>query len=157
MNKIFLLIGLVLLSSCRYGISYSELTGLEEAKNQVVQIQSQNLSEEDHEALKTYFGSVKNLAFELKQDIGMRNYFHRKFFSYFRPDSCEKLLLSQETYQSIMSKCEVNDFFVCSEDVKYYQEILFEVKKYLTELEITNLKKDPECLGLMSKLGVVNE
>src|SRR5690606_6328191 len=107
---------LCFLSSCKYGVSYSEFLSLEEAKENVEQVKSRNLSQKDHEVIKKYFGKVKELAYDFKQDSYMRSYFHRNFFRYFKNDLCSKVLLSKSKYDFLVSKCEVGDFFVCSEE-----------------------------------------
>ena len=154
MKILLSLLVLCFFTSCRYGTSYSEFLSLEDAKNNVELIRSKDLSQKDHEAIKEYFGKVKELAYDFKQDSYMRNYFHNKFFRYFKTDLCSKVLLSKRSHDILMNKCEVNGFFVCSEEVKYYRQILQSIKSDFTALELENFKKDRACSSTLSDLGV---
>lgn len=148
---------LIAISSCRYGVSYSELLDLEKKKEAVIEIAEKDLTLSNQRILKDYFNSIKELVYDLKNDTGMRNYFHRKYFRYFRPEMCEKLILPNSEYIEVLNKCNVSGFYICSEEVKYYKEMLLEVKKLYTDMEIQSLEREKKCWNLIKELGVINE
>ena len=154
-----LLLSMMLLSltSCKYGRTFSDVKNLEEKKNSVENIQFEELDLSNQEVLRDYFSSLKEVAYEFKNNSYIQNYTHRKFFKYFDSTLCNKILLSQATYQTIMNKCNVSGFYICSEEVKYYSQILIEVKNLLTQTEISNIRKDQSCESKLLNLGVLNE
>ena len=154
-----LLLSMMLLSltSCKYGRTYSDVKNLEGKKNSVENIQFEELDLSNQQVLRDYFSSLKEVAYEFKNNSYIQNYTHRKFFKYFDSTLCNKILLSQATYQTIMNKCNVSGFYICSEEVKYYSQILIEVKNLLTQTEISYIRKDQSCESKLQNLGVLNE
>lgn len=154
-----LLLSMMLLSltSCKYGRTFSDVKNLEEKKNSVENIQFEELDLSNQQVLRDYFSSLKEVAYEFKNNNYIQNYTHRKFFKYFDSSLCDKILLSQATYQRIMNKCNVSGFYICSEEVKYYSQILIEIKNLLTQTEISNIRKDQRCESKLQNLGVLNE
>ena len=157
MKLLILSIMLISLTSCKYGRTFSDVKNLEGKKISVENIQFEELTVENQKVLRDYFSSLKEVAYEFKNNEYIQNYTHRKFFKYFDGSLCDKVLLSQATYQTIMNKCNVSGFYICSEEVKYYSQILIEVKNLLTQTEVSTIRKDQSCESKLINLGVLNE
>lgn len=157
MKYLFLVAVILSLASCKYGRTFSDVKNLEGKRISVENIQFEDLNIENQKVLRDYFSSLKEVAYEFKNSSYIQNYTHRKFFKYFDSSLCDRILLSQKTYQTIMKKCNVSGFYICSEEVKYYTEILVEIKNLLTTTEVSNIRKDLGCESKLSNLGVLNE
>lgn len=157
MKLLILSIMLISLTSCKYERTFSDVKNLEEKRISVEQIQFEDLNVDNQKVLRNYFSSLKEVAYEFKNSKRIQKYTHRKFFKYFDITLCNKILLPQKTYKRLMSKCNVSGFYICSEEVKYYTQILSEMKSLLTEVEISNIRKDSICESKLLELGVLNE
>lgn len=154
-----LILSMMLLSftSCKYGRTFSDVKNLEGKRISVENVQFEDLDVENQKVLRDYFSSLKEVAYEFKNSKYIQRYTHRKFFKYFDKSLCNKVLLSQETYKRLMNKCNVSGFYICSEEVKYYVQILTEMKSLLTDVEISNIRSDSMCESKLLELGVLNE
>ena len=158
MRTIFL-IPIIMLSfvSCKYGVTYGNLKDLKNKQASVELVSSEDLTIENQKLLRIYFSSIKDLIYEYKNNQRMRSYTYKKFFKYFSDDFCEEGVAGEDLYRKIMSKCTVNGFYICSDEVRYYKEMLLEAKKLFTEVEFNKILKSDVCKQKLNKLGVINE
>ncbi len=150
---IFFLVTLSL-TSCRYEASFDALKSLESKKDKVEQIYTEELSEESQVVLRDYFRSIKNLTYRVNNNSKMKKYIHKKFSKFFSSDVCEKVILGESYYSSILKKCSVNGFFICSEEVRHYKKILEAGKSLFLSSELKQIKASKKCQQKLIKLGV---
>jgi len=158
MNKLIIM-SLLMLStvSCKYGITYGNLNELSNKKAEVVKISGEELTTENQKVITTYFASIKNLIYEFKNNSRMQSYTHKKFFSYYKNNFCENGVLGDDVYSDIMKKCTVSGFYICSDEVKYYKQMISEFKKQLTKIELTKIFENESCKEKLLNLEVINE
>jgi len=158
MNKL-LVLSLLMFSvvSCKYGTTYGNLKGLSHLKSEVENVSNQDLTTENQKVIRTYFSNIKNLVYEFKNNSRMQSYTHKRFFKYFKGEFCDKGVLGIDAYNEIMNKCTVSGFYICSDEVKFYKEMLSEIKTLFTKLEISKIIESESCKQKLLNLEVINE
>lgn len=101
---------------------------------------------EEHKVIKKYFEGIKEQSNLLQQNTKKL----RRFNTYLAEQDlqliCDDIFLSKEKWNLLLNNCTKNRFFLCSEEVRAYEQIKDDFKKVLS-LEIQNrLKEDPSCL-----------
>ncbi len=157
MKYILLLVFVLGFSSCRYQTTFSNLQDLKKSKEKVELISSQDLNTENQEILRNYFSQIKSITYEYLNDSKMQQYTHRKFARYFQESLCNEILLDIKTLNEINSKCNVNSFYICSEEVRSYVSILKKAKTLLSEYETERVEASKSCKDKLIGLGVINE
>lgn len=157
MKYIFILLSVLILSSCKYNSTFSELKSLKESKAKVEAIAADNLTAKNQLILRTYFSSLKNLAYDFLSNSRMQQYTHKKFFNYFDDSLCEETLLDEKFYSQILKKCTANGFYVCSDEVRAYKKILSSVKNLFNENELKKMTSSDSCKTKLLSLGVLSE
>lgn len=154
MNKLIYILLALFLTSCRYADELNSLTGLEVKKAKLTEIQNENLSYENQKILRDYFVTSTRLISGLENDSRFSNYFHKKFFSYYKSDYCEKTLISKELYSHLKEKCTVSGFYICPDEFKNFEKLLSGFYSKLTELEKKEFSREVSCQKLMSEWGL---
>jgi hypothetical protein len=157
MKYTLLLILTILISSCKYQTTFNQVKSLESLKVEVESVASQELNADNQEKLRAYFSSIKDIAYKFMTNSKMQKYTHKKFMRFFQDSICEDILVDESTYRTIMKKCSVSGFYICSEEVKSYLEILKEVKKLFKSSELKKITSNKRCESKLKKLGVINE
>ena len=157
MKTILILLISISVSSCRYGVTYSELSALKDKKQKVESILSEELNTKNQRVLRDYFKAVKEIIYDFSTNRSMQSYMHRKFFRYFSEKICSDSLISKEHYDVVLSKCKVNDFFICSEEIKFLDVMLKKTSTYFTPKELSAITQSKNCKRLLSSFGVINE
>lgn len=142
------------LTSCKYKASFNALNGLESKKNKIEQVYDEELTEESQEVLRDYFRSIKNLVYRVNNNSKMKKYMHKKFSKFFKSNICEKVILDESHYSSIVKKCSVNGFFICSEEVRHYKKMLEAGISLFRPNELQQIKGSQKCQQKLKKLGV---
>lgn len=154
MRKIgFLFLFVLGFNSCKYEETYQKYLDLSDAKSEIISF-SGELDEDEIDVTSDYFVTLKNLAYQVKYDKKIKKYLNKRFDKYFNKKDCVDIFLDKIEYHSVLSKCEVNGFFVCAEEAKYYVEIIKEVKKSLEHENVKDVLKDKVCNQKMKDLGV---
>lgn len=158
MNKLIIM-SLLLLStvSCKYGVTYGNMKELGNKKTEVEKISGQDLTTENQKVIREYFSTIKNLVYEFKNSSRMQTYTHKKFFNYYKNEFCEDGILGVDIYNEIMKKCTVSGFYICSDEVKFYKQMLLEAKKLLTVREKEKILENESCKEKLLNLEVINE
>lgn len=157
MKQIILLLSILMLSSCRYNETFSNLKSLKVAKENVEKISTEELTAENQKTLRIYFSKLKDIAYEFKNNSKMQRYTHKKFTKFYNKSFCDEFIVSEQAYSEILKKCKVSGFYICSEEVRSYKNLLLSVKRLLIEKEIKTLTSNQRCRTKLSDLGVVNE
>ena len=157
MNYIMILLSVLILSSCKYNVTFSKLNSLEDSKNRVEKVASENITAENQVILKKYFSTIKNITYEFLSNTKMQEYTHKKFSKYFNENKCNNILLSAKVYKDILNKCTVNGFYICSDEVRAYQKVLISAKGLLRKNELKNILDNQSCKEKLVNLGVINE
>lgn len=157
MKYLLLLSTVFALSSCKYNSTFTQIKNLETSKNKVEEISSQDLNVENQKIIRAYFSTIKDLTYEFMNNSKMQRYTHKKFSKFFNESICEKIILDEGTYTELMTKCTVNGFYICSEEVKDYKSLLIRAKKLLNESELKMISSNNLCKSKLLDLGVINE
>lgn len=143
------LMGLIL-TSCKYSNEFSKLKNLKTTKNALMSSSDFELNEENQKLLAEYFGYTKSLLFKLQNDRKMKKYIHKRFSKYFDNSICKNVLISKVFYDEIMNECTVNGFFVCADEVQYFEEMILKLYSNLTEFEKDKINSELVCKELIS-------
>ena len=157
MKKILFIISFIILSSCRYDGTFSRVKNLKEGKEKVEAIVYDELTSENQALLRDYFGQIKNVIYEIKNNSKIPKYVHKKFNKYFNNTICNEILLDEVSYETIMEKCQVSGFYICSEEVREYKALLAVSKEILSESELSKVIEEEKCKEKLTNLGVINE
>lgn len=157
MKQIILLIGILMLSSCRYNKTFSNLKDLKISKENVEKISTEELTVENQKILRTYFSNLKDIIYEFKNNSKMQKYTHRKFSKFYKDSFCDNFIVSEQAYFQILKRCNVSGFYICSEEVRTYKGLLLSAKALLTEKEQDRLNSNQKCEKKLQDLGVVDE
>lgn len=157
MKYLLILSSVFILSSCKYGTTFSKLKNLNNSKSEVELVSSQDLTVENQKKLRAYFSTIKDIAYEFINNSKMQKYTHKKFSRFFDEAICNDVLLDESFYSEVMKKCTVNGFYICSEEVKSYKELLVSIKKVFNENELKKITANTACKEKLSNLGVLNE
>ncbi len=155
-NILFIVLSLLLVS-CKYEESFKQLSELEAKKILVEEVLAVDLTEDGQLKIKDYFSTIKVLAYEIKDNKKMSKYLHRKFSEYYKQDFCSKSILDSEIHRLLVEKCTVSGFYICSEEMKAYKDILKSVKSVFSSEELEIIIKDQNCREKLINLGVLNE
>lgn len=153
MKYLILIFSLISLSSCKYNITYGQFKNLATSKLDVERVSREELTEANQKVLREYFSNVKDVAYQYMSNKWMKKYVHNNFFRYYNDSFCSDLIVSEKSYQDIMKKCNVSGFYICSEEVRSYKEILLTIKKSLWTKEIDRINSDVTC---REKLELLN-
>lgn len=139
----------LMLTSCKYSDELSKLKNLKTTKDTLMASGNFELNEETQKLLVEYFGYTKSLLFKIQNDKKMRKYIHKRFSKYFESSICKDTLVSKSFYDEIMDECTVNSFFICADEVQYFEEMLKKLYQNLTEAEKTKINSEQTCKGLI--------
>lgn len=101
--------------------------------------------------------TVKDLVYGFSNSEKMKKYVHKKFSKYFKSEICEKVVLEKTYYSSIMKKCNVNGFFICSEEIRHYEKIIKIAASLFQSQELQKITNNKGCQQRLTELGVINE
>ena len=157
MKNILLMVSFVILSSCKYDGTFSRVKNLKEGKEKIEAIVNDELTSENQALLRDYFGQIKNVIYEIRNNSKIQKYVHKKFNNFFQNSICNEIILDEDSYQTIMGKCQVSGFYICSEEVREYKALLAVSKEILSESELSKVIEEEKCKGKLTNLGVINE
>jgi hypothetical protein len=157
MKFLVLILVLTLVSSCRYDEVFSNLHSLKELKLDVEKISSEELTTENQIIVKNYFSKINDIAYEVKNSSRIQKYIHSKFDRFFQSSFCTDYTLDQTHYSSLMSKCTVNGFYICAEEVRNYKNLLSISKSLFTDEEFNKISSDEKCNLTLKELGLIND
>ena len=151
MKKIIIvaLMGLMF-TSCKYTNELTNLKALKDTKESLMASDRFELNEENQKLLVSYFGYTKKLLFKIQNDKKMRKYINKRFFKYFESSICKDTLISKSFYDEIMDECTVNRFFICADEVQYFEEMISKLYSNLTQIEKDKINSEPICKELIS-------
>ena len=96
---------------------------------------------EQHAAFKAYFGALARLAAQATSlQSGQTGAFN--------PSLCTTALISSAQWSELMQRCTRNRFFVCSEEVRAYPELIAALRSVLSGESARRFDSDPVCAAL---------
>lgn len=101
-------------------------------------VDRRNFSDEDHRVIKEYFSSLNSFESDISQYPKYRRRLNTSVRSTGVESFCGSVLLDVARYNSLVSNCTKNGFFLCTDDVM----TLVETKKKLSENLDTDLKTE---------------
>ena len=84
MKNILLMVSFVILSSCKYDGTFSRVKNLKEGKEKIEAIVNDELTSENQALLRDYFGQIKNVIYEIRNNSKIQKYVHKKFNNFFQ-------------------------------------------------------------------------
>jgi hypothetical protein len=145
-----------MISSCKYSTELNELTKIEKTKNEIVSLGDFELTNDNQIILKNYFELIKEISYKFQSDERMQRYFHKRFNRYFKAQYCSSSLLEKDLYDRIIKKCTVDNFFVCSDDLRHFSGILKKMMGELTTQETAQLIVDEKCKSILINYGLID-
>ncbi len=86
-----------------------------------------------YEAFKKYFSELNQRVLTLKNDEKLQKPFNSVVEkSNLQDDLCPKIFLTKNEWQTIMHNCTRNRFFLCSEEVRSYSDMVSSLRNQLT-------------------------
>lgn len=157
MRLLTMILMITLVSSCRYDEVFSNFKSLKELKLNVEKISSEELTTENQLIIKNYFSKINDIIYEVKNSSRIQKYMHSKFDRFFENSFCKQYTLTQDIYSSLMSKCTVNGFYICAEEVRNYKNLLLISKTLFIDEEFRKITSDEVCKITLTELGVIND
>lgn len=77
-----------------------------------------------HEAFKTYFSELNQMALALKNDEKLRSRFNEAAAQGDLNVVCRKALMSRVRWTALMQNCTKNRFFLCAEEVRAFPQLV---------------------------------
>ncbi len=84
-----------------------------------------------HQALKNYFLELANFALALKKDAGLAKRFNGAAAKADLQKICSKMFFDRTDWREIMRNCKKNRFFLCSEEVRAYPNMVSSLRASL--------------------------
>lgn len=121
-----ILITLFLVSGCNEEKAIRDwVIKIEPLRNQArVALDEYPYEASQHQAFKNYFSELENLAFRLSQEQGFIVRFNNGISQVDLKDVCTRIFIVRPDWESLMLRCTRNEFFLCSDDVKYYPDMV---------------------------------
>ena len=142
-----------LFTSCRYSDDLGELKELQKVNSNILMDDQFELTQENQSRIESYFQFPKEVSYKFETNSSFQNYFHRKFFRYYSTDFCESLV-SKFDYDLLLKKCTVNTFFICADDVVYFEQYLSHLYSVLSDQEKQKILEDKNCSDKLSEYGL---
>lgn len=94
---------------------------------------------------RNYFVEIENMAVKLKQDPQYASAFNDAVSKMDLKDLCAKVFVVRTDWQVIMDNCSKNGFFLCSDEVKFYPDMVSGVRKALAADQQRRFDGTPAC------------
>lgn len=101
--------------------------------------------QKQQEAFKAYFSEINQMVVTLKKEEKYVKPFNTVIEKNDLATLCSKALLLKEEWQGIMRHCTRNRFFLCSEEVRSYPEMLSALRSYLRTKNKNKFDTIPAC------------
>lgn len=79
---------------------------------------------EQHKALKAYYAEINQMALALKNDSKFRERFNGAVAKANLKEVCSKVFVTNIQWQTMMTRCTRNRFFLCAEEVRAYPSLV---------------------------------
>jgi hypothetical protein len=94
---------------------------------------------------RNYFVEIENMAVKLKQDSSYATAFNQAVSKMDLKDLCAKVFVARADWQVIMANCSKNGFFLCSDEVKFYPDMVAGMRKPLAADQQRRFDGTPAC------------
>ena len=84
-----------------------------------------------HQAFRSYFSEIEQMAVRLTQDHDFSGKFNKAIGTIDLKDACAKVFMERTDWQIILKNCTKNHLFICSDEVKYYPDLVAGFRKQL--------------------------
>ena len=148
------LIAVVLSSliSCRYEDELNEIKSLQQQKEEVLELGDFEINKESQEILMKYFERLERSVNKYKNSSKLQKYSKKYFDKYFDEKICGDVLLAPTEYEFILSKCTINEFFLCADEVRRYRNNLTQAIALADQHQIEHLKSEDRCTEILVNL-----
>lgn len=142
-------IGLLILTSCH---EVEELRAwvnqMESLRNQVRSFMDEvPYQEKQHQAFKNYFSEIEKLALKLVKDPTYARDFNRAVASVDLADLCARVFVNRLDWESLIERCTRNSFFLCSDEVRFYPDLIGAMRKTLSPDQQQRFDAAETCLS----------
>ena len=100
---------------------------------------------EQQQTFKQYFSTIEDVAVRLAQDPSYVTGFNAGLQSMDLGATCAKVFVSRVLWKKIMNRCLKQGFFICSDEVRYYPDLLQGIRAKLTAELQQKFDHTPEC------------
>ena len=87
---------------------------------------------EQQQSFKSYFGQIEEIAVRLAQDSAFTKAFNDGLRALDIGATCAKVFIPKTEWQTLMSHCLVEGFFLCSDEVKFYPDLVKGIRAKLS-------------------------
>lgn len=98
-----------------------------------------------HEAIRAYFAELVQKASDFKEGKYLTStlnwYLDDRDFNLI----CQKILISTSKWNEILNRCQRNNFFLCADEVKAYQDAITAVKQKLSSGNLAAFNNAVAC------------
>jgi len=94
---------------------------------------------------KSYFGEIGTMAVRLTQDSDYAEGFNQGVAKSDLKVLCGKVFIERAEWETIVGNCTKNGFFLCSDEVKYYPDLVTALRKLLTPDLQRKFDSTPPC------------
>ena len=108
--------------------------------------------QEQHLALRNYFSEVAKGVLVLKQEPKKAEAFNSVFRKLEADAVCSRTLISSSEWRQIAGNCVRNRFFICSDEVRAYPELLVALTDQLTADNRRRFDDSPTCRAALEML-----
>ena len=100
---------------------------------------------EQHQILKAYFNEIIQMALAVKKDEKLIEALNEVVAESDLQKICPKILISRREWQAIIKNCTKNRYFLCSEEVRAYPDIVAAVRGLLNADHQSKFDKAEAC------------
>lgn len=100
---------------------------------------------EQHKALKAYYAEINQMALALKNDSKFRGRFNAAVAKANLKEVCGKVFVNRNEWQTMMTRCTRNRFFLCAEEVRAYPDLISAMRDGLSTEQRKRFDQTDSC------------
>ncbi len=102
-------------------------------------------NEKHYIVLKNYFNEIDQITLTIKSNPKLIKYFNSKIKESDLESLCSQVFISKVEWLSIVNHCTRNNFFLCSEEVRTYNETLNILRSFLDKDQRNRFDNTNSC------------
>lgn len=146
---VVLLGSVLLLASCQEEkVAREWIEGMEPLlTDALAQVERHPYQEEQQLAFKAYFGELQSMAVRLSGEPKLSDGLNKALSKLDLNEACARILIPRADWHQIVASCTRNSFFLCSEEIRFYPEIVASLQRWLTEENLKRFHEARNCQG----------
>lgn len=102
-------------------------------------------------ALKDYFGEINQMVLALGNDANFAQRFNNAVAKADLKATCAKVFLTASEWQTMVERCTRNNFFLCSDEVKAYRDMVIGLRSRLAQEQQKRFDQTPACRASLDR------